>query len=104
MQSEVSWHRDGFSFFVFSYLKHIQTTVYSNLQQAQLGGIPGTYHLVSSYLNVKLQGSNTSCDVRTIRVAERTSSVVIYNIHNFIIFKTNQGFFMRGGGGNLSII
>ena len=46
-----------FTFFS-SYLKHIQTTVYSNLQQAQLGGVPGTFHLVASYLNVKLQNTN----------------------------------------------
>ena len=28
--------------------------MYSNLQQAQLGGLPGTYHLVKSFLNVKI--------------------------------------------------
>ena len=49
--------------FFCSYLKHIQTTVYSNLQQAALGGIPGTYHLVSSYLNVKLPTTNAAHDV-----------------------------------------
>ncbi|XP_006820413.2 nuclear pore complex protein Nup93-like [Saccoglossus kowalevskii] len=37
-----------------SYKKFISTTIYGNLQQAQLGGIPGTYHLVRSYLNIKL--------------------------------------------------
>ncbi|KAJ8303074.1 hypothetical protein KUTeg_019470 [Tegillarca granosa] len=35
------------------YLKYITTTIYGNLQQAQLGGIPGTYNLVRSFLNVK---------------------------------------------------
>lgn len=37
-----------------SYKKFIEATVYSNLQMAQLGGIPGTYNLVRSFLNVKL--------------------------------------------------
>jgi len=36
-------------------VKYITATVYSNLQQAQLGGIPGTYNLVRSFLNVHLQ-------------------------------------------------
>ncbi|XP_064611037.1 nuclear pore complex protein Nup93-like [Liolophura sinensis] len=36
-----------------NYVKYITTTIYGNLQQAQLGGIPGTYHLVRSFLNVK---------------------------------------------------
>ncbi|KAL5021935.1 hypothetical protein ScPMuIL_001090 [Solemya velum] len=35
------------------YVKHITNTIYGNLQQAQLGGIPGTYNLVRSYLNVR---------------------------------------------------
>lgn len=30
--------------------------IYGNLQQAQLGGVPGTYHLVRSFLNIKLPG------------------------------------------------
>ena len=37
-----------------SYVKYINVTVYSNLQQAQLGGVPGTYNLVRSFLNVHL--------------------------------------------------
>jgi nuclear pore complex protein Nup93 len=40
-----------------SYGKFITATIYGNLQQAQLGGIPGTYHLVRSFLNVKLQAT-----------------------------------------------
>lgn len=31
-------------------------TVYGNLHQAQLGGVPGTYQLVRSFLNIKLPG------------------------------------------------
>ena len=37
-----------------AFLKHVNSTVYSNLRQAALGGIPGTYQLVKSYLNVKV--------------------------------------------------
>lgn len=29
-------------------------TVFGNLHQAQLGGVPGTYQLVCSFLNIKL--------------------------------------------------
>ncbi|XP_074644286.1 nuclear pore complex protein Nup93-like [Tubulanus polymorphus] len=36
-----------------SYKKFIQTTLSGSLQQAKLGGIPGTYHLVRAFLNVK---------------------------------------------------
>ncbi|XP_041375379.1 nuclear pore complex protein Nup93-like isoform X2 [Gigantopelta aegis] len=35
------------------YIRYITMTIYGNLQQAQLGGIPGTYSLVKSYLNVR---------------------------------------------------
>ncbi|OWF34740.1 Nuclear pore complex protein Nup93 [Mizuhopecten yessoensis] len=35
------------------YTKYITNTIYGNLQKAQLGGIPGTYNLVRSFLNVK---------------------------------------------------
>ncbi|XP_069113478.1 nuclear pore complex protein Nup93-like [Argopecten irradians] len=35
------------------YTKYITNTIYGNLQQAQLGGVPGTYNLVRSFLNVK---------------------------------------------------
>ncbi|XP_055955710.1 nuclear pore complex protein Nup93 [Patella vulgata] len=36
-----------------TYLKYITTTIYGNLQQAQLGGVPGTYNLVKSFLKVR---------------------------------------------------
>ncbi|XP_059162487.1 nuclear pore complex protein Nup93-like [Physella acuta] len=36
-----------------SYIRYLETTICSNLRKAQLGGIPGTYNLVLSYLNVK---------------------------------------------------
>ena len=37
-----------------AFKKFVKTSVYSNLQQAQLGGLPGTYHLIKSFLNVKV--------------------------------------------------
>lgn len=37
-----------------AFLKFVKTTVFSNLQRAELGGVPGTYHLVRSYLNVHI--------------------------------------------------
>ncbi|ELT94870.1 hypothetical protein CAPTEDRAFT_177509 [Capitella teleta] len=37
------------------YVQYLRNTVYSHLQQAQLGGIPGTFNLVRSFLNVHLQ-------------------------------------------------
>ncbi|KAG1675942.1 Nuclear pore complex protein Nup93 [Nymphon striatum] len=36
------------------YIEYIKTTISSNLQKAQLGGVPGTFHLIKSFLNVKL--------------------------------------------------
>lgn len=32
----------------------MQDTVYDNLHEAKLGGVPGTFHLVKSYLKIKL--------------------------------------------------
>ena len=37
-----------------AFLKFVKNTVYSNLQQAELGGIPGTYHLIKSFLKVRI--------------------------------------------------
>lgn len=39
---------------LFRYLKFVQDTVYDNLHEAKLGGVPGTFHLVRSYLKIKL--------------------------------------------------
>ena len=36
------------------YFKFVQDTVYDNLHQAKLGGVPGTFHLVKSFLKIKL--------------------------------------------------
>ena len=41
-------------FCIFRYKKFVQDTVYDNLHQAKLGGVPGTFHLVKSFLKIKL--------------------------------------------------
>lgn len=38
------------------YKNYTMVTVFGNLHQAQLGGVPGTYQLVRSFLNIKLPG------------------------------------------------
>lgn len=40
-------------FFLTSYQKYIERIVYSNLQQAQLGGVPGVFFLVKSFLKIR---------------------------------------------------
>ena len=35
------------------YQKYIERIVYSNLQQAQLGGVPGVFFLVKSFLKIR---------------------------------------------------
>ena len=40
-----------------AFKRFVHSTVKSNLQQARLGGIPGTFHLVRSFLNVKVASS-----------------------------------------------
>uniref|UniRef100_S4RD68 Nuclear pore complex protein Nup93 n=1 Tax=Petromyzon marinus TaxID=7757 RepID=S4RD68_PETMA len=37
-----------------SYKNYVMTTVYGNLQQAKLGGVPGTLQLIHSFINIKL--------------------------------------------------
>ncbi len=43
-----------------SYKRYVQSTVHSNLREAQLGGVPGTFHLVRSYLRIRLDGASTT--------------------------------------------
>jgi hypothetical protein len=38
----------------YSYAKYIEATTNAHLQQAQMGGIPGTYHRVKGFLNIKM--------------------------------------------------
>jgi len=40
-----------------SFVKYVEIKVHSNLQQAQRGGIPGTYSLVRSYFNILLSSA-----------------------------------------------
>lgn len=46
--------RFGLLVLFFSYKNYTFVTVFGNLHQAQLGGVPGTYQLVRSFLNIKL--------------------------------------------------
>ena len=45
-----------------AFLKFVKNTVFTNLQKAQLGGVPGTYHLVRSFLNVKISPHTPSLE------------------------------------------
>jgi nuclear pore complex protein Nup93 len=36
--------------------------VFSNLSSAQLGGVPGTYHLVRSFLNIRVPNTTQGLD------------------------------------------
>lgn len=55
---------------VLSYKNYTMVTVFGNLHQAQLGGVPGTYQLVRSFLNIKLPGPLPGMQVTLIHVAE----------------------------------
>lgn len=52
-----------FSFKFFSYKNYTLVTVFGNLHQAQLGGVPGTYQLVRSFLNIKLPAPSPGLQV-----------------------------------------
>jgi len=45
-----------------NYVRYMETTVSSNLRQAQLGGVPGTYKLVLSFLNVRPPATSRSAE------------------------------------------
>lgn len=51
---QVGFIQQARSFLERRYLKFVQDTVYDNLHEAKLGGVPGTFHLVKSYLKIKL--------------------------------------------------
>ncbi|XP_077842301.1 nuclear pore complex protein Nup93 isoform X11 [Macaca mulatta] len=46
--------RQALAYLEQSYKNYTLVTVFGNLHQAQLGGVPGTYQLVRSFLNIKL--------------------------------------------------
>lgn len=52
------------SMFSCRYLKFVQDTVYDNLHEAKLGGVPGTFNLVKSYVKIKLPPVVQGLDVR----------------------------------------
>ncbi|RDD47272.1 Nuclear pore complex protein Nup93 [Trichoplax sp. H2] len=39
------------------YLDYVKKTIYGNLHQAKLGGVPSTYHTVKSFLNITMPNS-----------------------------------------------
>lgn len=55
---------------VLSYKNYTMVTVFGNLHQAQLGGVPGTYQLVRSFLNIKLPGPLPGMQVRLFYLTE----------------------------------
>lgn len=55
---------------VLSYKNYTMVTVFGNLHQAQLGGVPGTYQLVRSFLNIKLPGPLPGMQVRLFYLRE----------------------------------
>ncbi|XP_040266139.1 nuclear pore complex protein Nup93 [Bufo bufo] len=54
VQMQMAFVRQALRFLEESYKTYTMTSVYANLQQAQLGGVPGTYHIVRSFLNIRL--------------------------------------------------
>uniref|UniRef100_A0A667Y6X4 Nuclear pore complex protein Nup93 n=1 Tax=Myripristis murdjan TaxID=586833 RepID=A0A667Y6X4_9TELE len=53
---QMAFVRQALAFLENSYKNYTMVTVFGNLHQAQLGGVPGTYQLVRSFLNIKLPG------------------------------------------------
>uniref|UniRef100_A0A3B3QJD7 Nuclear pore complex protein Nup93 n=1 Tax=Paramormyrops kingsleyae TaxID=1676925 RepID=A0A3B3QJD7_9TELE len=51
---QVAFTRQALNFLENSYKNYTLVTVCGNLQEAHLGGVPGTFQLVHSYLNIKL--------------------------------------------------
>ncbi|KAJ7312147.1 hypothetical protein JRQ81_006491 [Phrynocephalus forsythii] len=54
MEVQVEFVRQALQYLEQSYKNYTLVTVFGNLHQAQLGGVPGTYQLVRSFLNIKL--------------------------------------------------
>ncbi|XP_020336261.1 nuclear pore complex protein Nup93-like [Oncorhynchus kisutch] len=53
---QIAFVTQALQFLENSYKNYTMVTVFGNLLQAQLGGVPGTYQLVCSFLNIKLPG------------------------------------------------
>ncbi|MEQ2267718.1 hypothetical protein XENORESO_009587, partial [Xenotaenia resolanae] len=56
VEIQMAFVRQALSFLENRYRNFTMGTVFGNLHQAQLGGVPGTYQLVRSFLNIKLPG------------------------------------------------
>uniref|UniRef100_A0A665TNK9 Nuclear pore complex protein Nup93 n=1 Tax=Echeneis naucrates TaxID=173247 RepID=A0A665TNK9_ECHNA len=56
VEMQMAFVHQALSFLENSYKNYTMVTVFGNLHQAQLGGVPGTYQLVRSFLNIKLPG------------------------------------------------
>uniref|UniRef100_A0A7N6FDG1 Nuclear pore complex protein Nup93 n=1 Tax=Anabas testudineus TaxID=64144 RepID=A0A7N6FDG1_ANATE len=56
VEMQMAFVRQALGFLENSYKNYTMVTVFGNLHQAQLGGVPGTYQLVRSFLNIKLPG------------------------------------------------
>ncbi|OXB74091.1 UNVERIFIED_CONTAM: hypothetical protein H355_003154 [Colinus virginianus] len=54
LEVRMEFVRQALQYLEQSYKNYTFVTVFGNLHQAQLGGVPGTYQLVRSYLNIKL--------------------------------------------------
>nr|AAB49670.1 An4b [Xenopus laevis] len=53
-QMQMAFVRQALNYLEQSYKNYTLISVFANLQQAQLGGVPGTYNLVRSFLNIRL--------------------------------------------------
>uniref|UniRef100_A0A3Q2XXL7 Nuclear pore complex protein Nup93 n=1 Tax=Hippocampus comes TaxID=109280 RepID=A0A3Q2XXL7_HIPCM len=56
IEMQMEFVRQALGFLENSYKNYTMVTVFGNLHQAHLGGVPGTYQLVRSFLNIKLPG------------------------------------------------
>uniref|UniRef100_A0A674PP45 Nuclear pore complex protein Nup93 n=1 Tax=Takifugu rubripes TaxID=31033 RepID=A0A674PP45_TAKRU len=56
VEMQMAFVRQALSCLENSYKNYTMVNVFGNLHQAQLGGVPGTYQLVRSFLNIKLPG------------------------------------------------
>ncbi|KAM9816270.1 nuclear pore complex protein Nup93 isoform X2 [Syngnathus typhle] len=56
VEMQMAFVQQALVFLENSYKNFTMVTVFGNLHQAQLGGVPGTYQLVRSFLNIKLPG------------------------------------------------
>ncbi|XP_077371741.1 nuclear pore complex protein Nup93 isoform X2 [Festucalex cinctus] len=56
VEMQMAFVQQALGFLEQSYKNYMMVTVFGNLHQAQLGGVPGMYQLVCSFLNLKLPG------------------------------------------------